>query len=170
MKKLILGVTVAASIASPLAVAATASAAPLPNKATGTVTWDYDHGQVTGQCTFNASFKTGGSLDYQNSNSQWLHGDVAPGSYQKIDDHTAVFAGEITSGSDDYTVNHPGTDYFSAKVVDFSTSGRNGDTIAVLANKDGNGNELYGNTDTTVDYPMTAETAGIVTAGNLTVF
>jgi hypothetical protein len=117
MKKFILGVTVAAALAVPLAVAATASAAPLPSKATGTVTWDYNHGQVTGQVTFNANNKTGGSLDYQNSNGQWLHGEVTPGSFQKINDNTAVFAGEITSGSDDYTVNHPGTDYFSAKVV-----------------------------------------------------
>ena len=171
MKKTILGSLVAAALLAPLAVAGTASAAPAPDKATGTVTWDFDHGQVTGQVTFNANNKTGGSLDYEASNGMWLHGVVAPGSYQTIDDHTAVFAGEITSGSFDYTEAHEGTDYFTVKVVDGSTSGRNGDIIAVLANMDGHGNWLTGPTaDTTRDYPMTSDTAGIVTAGNLTVF
>jgi hypothetical protein len=149
-----------------------ASAAPAPaEKATGTVTWDFNHGQVTGSVIFNANNKTGGTLDYQASNGMWLHGVVTPGSYQKIDDHRAVFAGEITSGSDDYTVGHDGTDYFTVKVVDDSTSGRNGDMIAVLANQDGHGNWLTGpDATTTADYPMTPDTAGIVTAGNLTVF
>ena len=136
MKKFILGLVAAAAIVTPLAVAGTASAAPAPaEKATGTVTWDFNHGQVTGTVIFNANNKTGGTLDYQDSNGMWLHGVVTPGSYQKIDAHTAVFAGEITSGSDDYTVTHDGTDYFTAKVVDGSTSGRNGDIIAVLANR-----------------------------------
>ena len=82
--------------------------------ATGDVTWDYQ-GIVTGTVKFNAN-ATGGSLDYTNSNGMWLHGVVT--SYRQIDDHTAVFAGTITGGSPDYTDNHPGTDYFFAKVVD----------------------------------------------------
>jgi hypothetical protein len=172
MKKFIVaGGLAAAALLAPLAVAGTASAAPLPDKATGSVTWDFNHGQVTGTVKFDANNKTGGSLDYQASNGMWLHGVVTPGSYQKIDAHTAVFAGEITSGSDDYTVNHEGPDYFTVKVIDGSTSGRDGDIIAVLANMDGHGNWLTSpNADTTADYPMTPATAGIVTAGNLTVF
>ena len=170
MKKIIVaGGLAAAALLAPLAVAGTASAAPVTDKATGSVTWDFNHGQVTGTVKFDANNKTGGSLDYQASNGMWLHGVVTPGTVLK-DGNTAVFAGEITSGSDDYTVNHEGTDYFSAKVVDAGTSGRNGDIIAVLANKDGHGDELHGNSDTTVDYPMEPQTAGIVTAGNLTVF
>ena len=171
MRKFLLGLAAAAAIATPLAVAGTASAAPAPaDKATGSVTWDFNHGQVTGTVIFNANNKTGGTLDYQASNGMWLHGVVTPGSFRKIDAHTAVFAGTITSGSDDYTTNHAGPDYFFAKVVD-GTSG-SPDQIAVLANEgpDGYGNWLTGpNTDTTVDYPMSDTTAGIVTAGNLTV-
>jgi len=98
----------------------------------------------------------------------WLHGVVTPGSYPGIDSQTADFAGEITSGSD-YTVNHDGTDYFTVKVVDGSTSGRSGDIIAVLANMDGHDNRLIGaDATTTPDYPMSDSTAGIVTGGNLT--
>ena len=172
MKKFIVaGGLAAAALLAPLAVAGTASAAPLPDKATGSVTWDFNHGQVTGTVKFDANNKTGGTLDYQASNGMWLHGVVTPGSYQKIDAHTAVFAGEITSGSEDYTVHHDGTDYFTVKVVDGSTSGRNGDIIAVLANMDGHGNWLTkADATTTVDYPMSDTTAGIVTGGNLTVF
>src|SRR6478672_6399948 len=153
MKKFIVaGGLAAAALLAPLAVAGTASAAPLPEKATGSVTWDFNHGQVTGTVKFDANNKTGGSLDYQASNGTWLHGVVTPGSYQKIDAKTAAFAGEITSGSDDYTVNHDGTDYFTVKVVDGSTSGRNGDIIAVLANMDGHGNWLsYGYASTPRD-------------------
>jgi hypothetical protein len=148
-----------------------ASAAAPAEKATGSVTWDFNHGQVTGSVIFNANNKTGGTLDYQASNGMWLHGVVTPGSFQKMDGKTAVFGGEITSGSDDFTVNHDGTDYFTVKVVDGGTSGRNGDIIAVLANMDGHGNWLTSaKADTTRDYPMTPETAGIVTSGNLTVF
>src|SRR6478735_7015281 len=145
LKKIIVaGGLAAAALLAPLAVAGTASAAPVPvpEKATGTVTWDFNHGQVTGTVKFDANNKTGGSLDYQASNGMWLHGVVTPGSYQKMDATTAVFAGEITSGSEDYTVHHEGTDYFTVKVVDGSTSGRNGDIIAVLANMDGHGNWL----------------------------
>ena len=169
MKKILLGLAAAAALAAPIAVAGSANAAPAPTpKATGSVTWTV--GDVTGTVRFDANNKTGGTLDYQASNGMWLHGFVTPGSYQKIDARTAVFAGEITSGSDDYTVHHDGTDYFTVKVVDGSTSGRDGDIIAVLANMDGHGQWLKGaDADTTRDYPMTNTTAGIVTAGNLTV-
>src|SRR6476661_6492366 len=119
MKKFIVaGGLAAAALLAPLAVAGTASAAPLPEKATGSVTWNFNHGQVTGTVTFDANNKTGGTLDYQASNGMWLHGVVTPGSYQKIDANTAVFGGEITSGSDDFTVHHQGTDFFNVKVVD----------------------------------------------------
>src|SRR6478672_13259241 len=111
MRKILIGLVATAAIATPLAVAGTASAAPAPaDKATGSVTWDFNHGQVTGTVVFNANNKTGGTLDYQASNGMWLHGVVAPGSYQKLDAHTVVFAGEITSGSFDYTEAHAGTD------------------------------------------------------------
>src|SRR5262245_31186722 len=125
MKKIVLGLAAAAAIAIPFAaVAGSASAAPVPaEKATGTVTWDFNHGQVTGTVIFNTNNKTGGTLDYQASNGMWLHGVVTPGSYQKIDDHSAVFAGEITGGSFDYTEGHEGTDYFTVKVIDGGTSG-----------------------------------------------
>ena len=151
MRKFILGLAATAAIATPLAIAGTASAAPAQaEKATGTVAWDFNDGQVTG---------TG----------MWLHGIVTAGSYQKIDAQTAVFGGEITSGSFDYTEAHAGTDYFTVKVVDGGTSGRNGDIIAVLANMDGHGNWLTSpDATTTRDYPMTPATAGIVTSGNLT--
>jgi hypothetical protein len=90
----------------------------------------------------------------------WLHGVVT--SYRQIDDHTAVFAGNITAGSPDYTDNHVGSDYFFAKVVDGGTSGSNGDQIAVLANE--------GPTTAigTGDYDMSLG-SGIVTGGNLVV-
>jgi len=123
--------------------------------ATGDVTWDYE-GLITGHVSFNAN-ATGGSLDYQNSNGQWLHGVVT--SYRQIDDHTAVFAGTIIDGSDDYTVNHTdGPDYFFAKVVD---NGSTGDQIAVLAND-------VPSTDASGDYDMSLG-AGMVTGGNLVV-
>ena len=137
-------------------------------QATGDVTWDFGNGQVTGTVTFDADATNGGSLDYQASNGMWLHGVVAPGTYQQIDAHTAVFGGEITSGSDDYTVNHEGTDYFTVKIVDGGTPDGHGDVIAVLANQDGFGNWLTSPDPTpSRDYPMDADHAGIVTGGNL---
>ena len=140
-------------------------------QATGDVTWDYGNGQVTGTVTFDADATKGGSLDYRASNGMWLHGVVAPGTYQQIDAHTAVFGGEITSGSDDYTVNHEGTDYFTVKIVDGGTPDGNGDVIAVLANQDGFGNWLTSPDPTpSINYPMGAGTAGMVTTGNLTIF
>ena len=163
---------IAAIAAIGTAVAGTASAAPAPAaKATGSVAWSFDKGQVTGTVVFDANSKTGGTLDYQASNGMWLHGVVTPGSYQKIGAHTAVFAGEITSGSADYLANPMGANYFTVKVVDGGTSGRNGDIIAVLANQDGEGNWLTTSTNagTTAGYTMDSAHAGIVTSGNLTV-
>jgi hypothetical protein len=137
--------------------------------ANGDVTWDFGNGQATGTVTFDADTTKGGSLDYEASNGMWLHGVVAPGTYQQLDAHTAVFGGEITSGSDDYTVNHEGTDFFTVKIVDGGTPDGNGDVIAVLANQDGFGNWLTSSDPTpSRDYPMDADHAGIVTGGNLT--
>ena len=128
--------------------------------ATGTVTWDYQ-GIVTGTVSFSAS-PNGGSLDYENSWGQSLHGVVT--SYRQIDDHTAVFAGTITGGSADYTDNHPGEDYFFAKVAD---GGSNPDQIAVLANA-GYKELANGAPDISGDYDM-SQGRGIVTSGNLVV-
>ena len=98
MKKFIVaGGLAAAALLASLAVAGTASAAPLPDKATGSVTWDFNHGQVTGTVKFDANNKTGGSLDYHASNGMWLHGVVTPGSYQEVDAQTAVFADATTT-------------------------------------------------------------------------
>jgi hypothetical protein len=158
MKKVILGLlvaAVAAAIAVPLAVAG-----PSLALATGNVTWDYQD-KVTGTVIFDANKKTGGSLDYQNSNGDWLHGVVTPGSYRQIEPNTAVFVGTITDGSSNYTENHVGPDYFYAEVVDKGTSGSHGDQIAVLANEPGFDN-------INADYDMSAG-SGIVTAGNLVV-
>jgi hypothetical protein len=124
--------------------------------ATGDVTWDYQ-GLVTGHVSFTAN-ATGGSLDYQNSNGQSLHGVVT--SYRQIDAHTAVFAGTITGGSLDYTEYHAGPDYSFAKVVD---NGSNGDEIAVLANA---GFDPALGADQ--DYDR-SQGSGIVTGGNLVV-
>jgi hypothetical protein len=61
--------------------------------------------------------------------------------------------------------------FFTVKVLDASTSGRNGDMIAVLANMDGHGPWLTGpDATTTRTYPMTKDAAGIVASDNLTVF
>jgi hypothetical protein len=162
-RRLIAIAAIAASAATVIPFAATAaSAAPAAGKATGTVTWDYQ-GTVSGSVTFNANNKTGGTLDYQNSNGQWLHAEINPNSYrQGVEPNSAVFTGVITSGSDDYTVGHAGDDFIILKVVDNSTSGRNGDLIAVYANE--------GDAATLSSTPLSAANAGVVTSGNLTVF
>ena len=151
-----------AAIAIPFA-AGSASATPAPaGKATGTVTWAYQ-GQVTGTVTFNANNKTGGTLDYQNSNGDWLHAVINPGSYLPgVEAHSAVFTGVITSGTDNYTVGHDGEDFITLKVVDNGTSGRNGDLIAVYANER--------DATTAAAEALTTDNAGVVTSGNLTVF
>jgi hypothetical protein len=81
--------------------------------ATGDVTWDYK-GLVTGTVSFDANQKTGGSLDYQNSNGMWLHAVVT--SYRQIDDHTAVFAGTIT-GTGSFIVNGSGGTVINSQCV-----------------------------------------------------
>jgi hypothetical protein len=156
MRKFLIITAVVAATAAIVAGSALAGGNPAP-KATGSVDWTYQ-GIVTGHVSFDANTKTGGSLDYQNSNGAWLHGVVT--SYRQIDDHTAVFAGTITDGSLDYTEGHAGPDYFFAKVVDGGTSGSNGDQIAVLANE--------GPTDASGDYDM-FQGNGTVTGGNLVV-
>ena len=156
MKKIIFAMVVA--VAAAAIVLPLAGAGSTPGHATGSVDWDYQ-GTVTGHVSFNANAKTGGSLDYQNSKGQWLHGVVTPGSYKQIGEHSAVFAGMITAGSEDYL---PGTGQFYAKVVDGGTSGSNGDQIAVLAN------DFRGVDAASGDYDM-AQGAGIVTGGNLAV-
>jgi hypothetical protein len=154
LKKLI---TLAAGAAIAAIAAGSAIAGGSPQHSTGSVDWNY-RDAVSGHVSFDASAKTGGSLDYQNSNGAWLHGIVT--SYRQIDEHTAVFAGTITAGSFDYTDGHAGSDYFFAKVVDGGTSGSNGDQIAVLANE--------GPTNASGDYAM-SQGSGIVTGGNLVV-
>jgi hypothetical protein len=163
MRRRLLAIAAVAASATVIPLAATAaSAAPAAGKATGTVTWDYQ-GNITGTVTFNANNKTGGTLDYQNSNGDWLHAVINPGSYQPgIEDHSAVFTGVITGGSDNYTVGHEGDDFITLKVVDLSTSGRNGDLIAVYANER--------DAATARDTILTTDNAGVVTSGNLTVF
>jgi hypothetical protein len=126
MKKLILGLLVAAAtaaIAVPLAFAASPSS---PQHATGDVTWNYFG--LTGHVSFDANAKTGGSLDYQNSEGGWLHGVVEE--YRQIDETTAVFTGTLTDGT---YLPVPG--HFYAIVKDNGTPGSEGpDQIAVLAN------------------------------------
>ena len=109
----------------------------------------------------------------QGRNGHVLYGSVTPGTYQKIDDHTAVFGGTIDDGSfADYLANPLGGNFFTVKVVDGGApQDGHGDMIAVLANQDGLGNWLTSADPTpTINYPMGAGTAGIVTTGNLTVF
>ena len=86
VKKILVALTSVVALVAVAVPMALAASAPAP-KATGDVTWDYK-GLVTGHVSFDANQKTGGSLDYQNSNGMWLHGVVS--SYRQIDPHTAV--------------------------------------------------------------------------------
>ena len=156
MRKIILGLVAAAAIATPLAVAGTANAAsaPTPAKATGNVAWSVDLsyadlGIVTGTTTFSANDKTGGTLDYTNSLGSYLHGTVTPGTVVK-NGNTVTFRGVISDASAVYT---GGSGYFVGVVKDVSTSGANGDEIAVFVNEE----------------PLPTIHAD-VTSGNLTVF
>ena len=131
---------------------------------------------VTGTVMFDANTKTDGSLDYQASNGMWLHGVVTPGSYQKIDAHTAIFSGTITTASSDvYLTTNPNGAFFTAKVVDGGApQDGHGDMIAVLNNQVVPGTWITSATDTaaraaTIAYTMDAAHAGIVTNGNLTI-
>jgi hypothetical protein len=149
MKKaiLVLAVALVAAVLVPLAVASSS-----PQHSTGSVDWNYQ-GNVTGHVNFDANAKTGGSLDYQDSTGGWIHGVVQD--YKQIDDHTAVFTGTITDGSQNYTI--PG--HFYAKVVDGGSSGKQGDQIAVLANAG----------PQNVNDPVYAGPMADVTGGNLVV-
>ena len=99
-----------------------------------------------------------------------LYGTITPGSYQKIDAHTAVFSGTIIAGSSaDYLANPTGGNYFTVKIVDGTP-----DMVAVLANQVVPGTWITSATDAdalaaTIAYPMGVGTAGIVTTGNLTI-
>jgi hypothetical protein len=137
MKKIILGLAAAAVLAAPLAIAGTANAAPAPApaKATGNVSWVYDvnGSHYTGTVVFSANDKTGGTLDYTNNFGETLHGVVTPGTVVKSG-NVVTFDGAITGGSANY-FHGTGTDTFTAVVKDVSTSGSNGDEIAVFANQ-----------------------------------
>lgn len=146
--------------------------APAPDKATSdALTWTFDSGDthVTGTTTFNVDKDGSGALTYTASDGHVLYGSVTPGTYQKIDAHTAVFGGTITAGSADYLANPLGANYFTVKIVDGGApQDGTGDIIAVLANQDGFGNWLTSPDPTpSIGYPMGVGTAGIVTAGNL---
>jgi hypothetical protein len=146
---------------------------PAVDKADADVTWTYDSGDthITGTTTFNVD-SNGGSLVYTSSDSvnNVLYGTITPGSYRKIDAHTAVFSGTIGAGSSpNYLGNPTGGNFFTVKIVDGTP-----DMIAVLANQVVPGTWITGATlgdalAATVDYPMGAGTAGIVTSGNLTI-
>jgi hypothetical protein len=128
MKKLI---TLAAVAAIAAVAAGSAIAGGASPHSTGSVDWNYQ-GRVTGHVSFDANAKTGGSLDYQNSNGAWLHGVVDPSSYTQTGNNTVQFSGTISDGSATYMV--PGA-HFTAVVTDGGTSGNNGDQIAVFANE-----------------------------------
>ena len=104
------------------------------------------------------------------------NGTKSVGSYEKIDAHTAVFAGTINAGSSaDYLMNPNGGGFFTAKIVDGGDpQNGTGDMVAVLANQVVPGTWITSATDAdalaaTIAYPMGVGTAGIVTAGNLTI-
>ena len=65
------------------------------------MTWDFNDGttHVTGTTTFNVDKDGRGTLAYTASNGNELYGTVAPGSYQKLPDGSAIFSGTITAGS-----------------------------------------------------------------------
>ena len=104
-------------------------------------------GSFTGTTTFDANNKTGGTLDYTNSFGSYLHGTVTPGSVVKTG-NIVTFDGTFTDASANYV---QGGNVFHGVVKDVSTSGRNGDEIAVFVNENA--------------YDIHAD----VTSGNLTV-
>jgi hypothetical protein len=147
--------------------------APTPDKAiSDNLTWDFNDGttHVTGTTTFNVDNSGSGSLTYTAANGNVLYGDITPGTYQKLDAHTAIFSGTIVAGSSpDYLANPLGGNYFFAKIVDGTP-----DMVAVLANQVVPGTWITSATDAdalaaTTAYPMGVGTAGIVTTGNLTI-
>ena len=154
---------------------------PAVDKADADVTWAYDSGDthITGTTTFNVD-SNGGSVTYtakDNNGVEYLmNGLVTPGSYQKIDAHTAIFSGTIsTASSNVYLTTNPNGAFFTAKVVDGGApQDGHGDMIAVLNNQVVPGTWITSATDTaaraaTIAYPMDAAHAGIVTTGNLTI-
>src|SRR6185503_218543 len=116
--------------------------------------------------TFNVTKDGGGVLTYTASDGHVLFGTITPGSYEKLDAHTAVFAGTIDAGSSaDYLANPMGHNFFTAKIVDGGDPLKGtGDMIAVLANQSTPGVWLTSGTvdAATLAYPMGAGTAGIV--------
>ena len=149
---------------------------PPQDQADADLTWTYDAGDthITGTTIFNVTRNGGGVLTYTASDGHVLYGTITPGSYEKLDAHTAVFAGTIDAGSSaDYLGNPTGTgNFFTAKIVDGGDpQDGHGDMVAVLANQSTPGVWL---TSGVVDaatraYAMGPGTAGIVTSGNLTV-
>jgi hypothetical protein len=148
--------------------------APPQDQADADVTWAFDAGDthITGTTTFNVT-RDGGALAYTASDGHVLYGTITPGSYRKIDAHTAVFAGTIDGGSSaDYLANPTGGNFFTAKIVDGGApQDGHGDIIAVLANQSTPGVWLTSPIvdDATINYAMGMGTAGVVTGGNLTV-
>ena len=113
--------------------------APAHDKADADLVWSFDAGDthIVGTTIFNVT-KDGGSLSYTANDGHVLVGTITPGSYQKIDAHTAVFAGTIDAGSSpDYLMNPAGFgNFFTAKIVDGGApQDGHGDMIAVLANQ-----------------------------------
>jgi hypothetical protein len=78
--------------------------------------WDFNDGQVTGTTTFNVDKEGSGSLVYMANDGHVLYGTVAPGSYQKLTDGSAIFSGTITAGSSpDYLANPTGNNSFTPR-------------------------------------------------------
>ena len=158
---------------------------PAVDLADASVTWnvtdaaDASYTTLTGTTTFNVD-SAGGSVTYtakdNNGVEYQMYGLVTPGSYQKIDAHTAIFSGTITTASSDvYLTTNPNGAFFTAKVVDGGApQDGHDDMIAVLNNQVVPGTWITSATDTaaraaTIAYPMDAAHAGIVTTGNLTI-
>ena len=105
-----------------------------------------------------------------------MYGVITAGSYEKIDAHTAIFSGTIsTASSNVYLTTNPNGAFFTAKVVDGGApQDGHGDMIAVLNNQVVPGTWITSATDAaaraaTRAYPMDAAHAGIVNSGNLTI-
>jgi hypothetical protein len=146
--------------------------APNPDKANSdALTWTLDVGDthVTGTFVFNVDKDGSGSFHYTASNGNVIDGVVTTGTYQKTG-NTAVFAGEIiNTNNPDFRANPNGA-FVTAKVVDGAP-----DMVALFANQVVPGTWITSANDAdalaaTTAYQMGAGTAGIVTAGNLTVF
>ena len=82
---------------------------------------------------FDANNKTGGTLDYTNSIGPYLHGIVTARLGREDRQHGHLRRRDHRRQRRSC---HGGTDYFTGVVIDVSTSGRNGDEIAVFVNED----------------------------------